>query len=259
MRSPRVPLPSRDSARGNLPRVLRPRLPAGLLLIPCCVPLLMPRPAFAQPPADPPAYEVAYTEDPTYDSEFTFGIGYSRVNFSGGGNVLDDVDALHFQSSLSFAPFAEKLPQLRLGVGGGFTTSFEDVGGFISTGAGGVVIVRADTALFMFEPALELSWRQPIGPEQWGFFLEPGIGVGGTFAWLDANDQAFHDAGGTGDADGWDAVFSARAFLRASFRMPGGYGGLEASWLRGQRLDFGDDVGGDLGQFYIGVFGALRF
>jgi hypothetical protein len=235
--------------------MLSTRLPAGLLLIPCCFPL----PASASPPAEPPAYEVEYTDEPTFDREFAFGIGYSRVVFSGGGNVLDDLDALHFNSSLSFAPFVEKLPQLRLGVGGGFTTSFEDVGGFVSTGAGGVVIVKADTALFMFQPELQISWHQPLGPEEWGLFLEPGIGAGGTFAWLDANDQAFHDAGGTGDPDEWDAVFSARAFLRAGCRMPGGFGGLEASWLRGQRLDFGDDVGGDLGEFYIGVFGALRF
>jgi hypothetical protein len=216
--------------------------------------LLVAGSVWAQPPIAPVEYD-----DEGFNPEFSAGVGYSRVIFSGTRNVLDDLDGVHFNPALSFSPLRDALPQVRLGAGVGFTATLDDVGGVVSSGGGLVAVGTGDTFLFLFEPEVQLSWRQPLGPEEWGFFLEPGVAAGGTIAWLDTDATAFHEAGGTGDPDEWDAVFSARAFLRAGFRMGAGYGGLEASWLRAQALDFGHHTGGDLGEFYIGFVGAIRF
>jgi hypothetical protein len=239
------------------PRRLAPA-PAVLTLLAL---LLTSMSAPAQPPIGYGFEENAgYEEDSGFAPEFSLGIGYSRIVFSGTtGNVLDDMDAVHFNPALSFSPLRNALPQLRLGTGFGFSAALEDVGGLISSGGGGVIILKGDTALYLFEPEVQLSWHQPLGPPEWGFFLEPGVAAGGVIGWIDADATAFHEAGGTGDPDEWDAVFSARVFLRGGLHMGAGFGGLEASWLRAQRLDFGDNTGGDLGQFYIGVFGAIRF
>ena len=200
-----------------------------------------------------------YDEGEQLRREFSLGVGYSRVYFNGPGNLLDDLDAVHFNPVISFAPL-QAVPPLRLGADLGITFSLEDVGGSVSSGGDGLVIVGdADTSLILLQPELSLSWRQPLGDENVGLFVEPGVAVGGTFAFLDIDDDAFHDAGGTGDPDEWDGTFTARAFLRAGLRTGGGIAGLEASYLRGGHLDFGHDTGGDLREFYIGLFGALTF
>jgi hypothetical protein len=192
--------------------------------------------------------------------EFSMGVGYSQVMFSGSGNnVFDDLDAIHFNPTISFAPI-QTVPQLRLGADLGITFSLEDVGGLISSGGNGLIIVgTADTSLMLFQPELNLSWRQPLGREDVGFFIEPGVAAGWTFGFFDVDNAAFHAAGGTGDPDEWDSTFTARAFLRIGMHSGGGIAGLETSYLRGGHLDFGDDNGGDLSEFYIGLFGALQF
>jgi hypothetical protein len=207
-----------------------------------------------------PAYGPdVYVDEPDYDREFLLGIGYSRVSFSGAENPLDDYDAVHFDPVLSFAPLPALSP-LRLGASVGLTFSLEDVGGSVSSGGGGAVVVAdGDTSLILFQPEVAVSWRQPLGDEDVGFFVEPGVCGGGTFAFFDVDDEAFEEAGGTGDPDEWDAAFHARAFLRAGLRVTGGLAGLEASYLRGGNIDLGDDTGGDIEQWYVGIFGALKF
>ena len=197
--------------------------------------------------------------EPEYDEEFSLGIGYARVVFD-GDDTLDDVDAVHFDPVLSFAPL-QALPPLRLGAAVGFTVSLDDVGGSVSSGGddGLVIIGAGDSALLLFEPELRLSWRQPLGSEEVGFFVEPGVAGGGTFAWLDFDDEAVAEAGGSDDPDEWDATFHGRAFLRAGLRVSGGIAGLEAGYLRGGEIDFGGDAGGEVEEFYIGIFGALKF
>lgn len=195
-------------------------------------------------------------DEPDYDNEFALGVGYSRVDFSAPANELD---AIHFSPYLSFAPLPQ-LSQLRLGAGLGLTFSLEDVGGVISSGGGGGVAVGSgDTSLLLFQPDLTLSWRQPLGDEDVGFFVEPGVAGGGTIGFFDVDDEAYELAGGTGDPDEWDSTFHARAFLRAGLRVTGGLAGLEAGYLRGGHLDFGNDAGGDLEELYVGIFGALKF
>ena len=122
--------------------------------------------------------------------EFLLGVGYSRVVFSGGGIVLNDEDAVHFDPALTFAPF-ESLPQLRVGGDVGFTAGLDDVGGSFSSGSGGAVAaVESNSELFLFQPEFVVSWRQPLGREDVGFYLEPGVAVGGTFAWINFDDSA---------------------------------------------------------------------
>ena len=232
---------------------MTPRRPVRFALLAALVPLFLPALSAAESLPGPSLDEAEL------DREFSLGVGYSQVIFSGSGNVFDDLDAIHFNPVISFAPF-RGLPQVRLGADLGITFSLEDVGGLISSGGGGLIIVgTADTSLMLFQPELCLSWRQPLGSEDVGLFVEPGVAVGGTFGFFDVDNEAFLAAGGSGDPDGWDSTWTARAFLRVGMRSSGGLVGLETSYLRGGHLDFGDDNGGDLSEFYIGLFGALKF
>ena len=203
-----------------------------------------------------PAYDSAYVDEPDYDREFSLGVGYARINFSDPGHELD---ALHFNPVFSFAPL-EGLSPLRLGAGLGLSFSLENITGAVGSGDGGLVAVGdSDTSLILFQPELNLSWRQPLGDEDVGFFLEPGAAAGGTFAFFDVDEQAFESAGGTGDPDEWASTFHAKAFLRAGLRVTGGIAGLEAAYLRGGDLDLGNTGDQDLETFYVGFFGALKF
>ena len=198
-------------------------------------------------------------EDAAPTGEFLMGVGYSHVEFKGGDITLDDQDCIHFAPMMSFAP-VESLPQLRLGGGVGFTIGLDDVNGIIHSGGNGLVVVAgADSALFLFQPEVVLSWRQPIGPEHVGFYIEPGVAAGGTFAWLDVNELSAQPKSVLITGDTWASTYSGRVFLRSGMRVTGGTAGLEASYLRGGRLDFGHGTGGDVSEFYIGIFGAIMF
>ena len=193
-----------------------------------------------------------------FDQEFAMGVGYAKVEFSSDDGTLDDADAIHFDPVLSFAP-VRALPPLRVGAAVGISFTLEDVGGVISSGGGGgFIFITGDTGLMLFEPELRLSWRQALGPEEAGFFVEPGIAGGGTFALLDFDDEEVFEAGGPEDPDEWASTFHARAFLRAGMRVSGGVAGLEAGYMRGGELDFGA-TSGEIQEFYIGIFGALKF
>jgi hypothetical protein len=197
-----------------------------------------------------------YPEEPDFQREFSLGVGYARINYS---DPSDELDAVHFNGNFSFAPL-ERLRQLRLGAGFGWSFNIEDVGGIVSSGpGGGFVAVSGDTSLMLFQPELTLGWRQPLGSEEVGFFLEPGVGGGGTFGYFDVDDREFEAAGGEGDPDESSSTWHAKAYLRAGFRVTGGIGGFEMHYLRGGELDFGDQGEGELEHFYIGIFGALRF
>ena len=41
--------------------------------------------------------------------------------------------------------------------------------------------------------------------------------------------------------------------------MATGYGGIEASYMVAEEMNFSDDIHGDPSEFYIGVFGAIQF
>jgi len=186
-------------------------------------------------------------------SEFSLGIGYANVSLS-GSSVIDGESALRFEPTLSFSPIRQ-LPQLRLGTSVGVTMVLDNSSRTIVSGDGGLIFVgSSEIPLWLLEPELRLSWRQYFGDNH-EIFIEPGVAGGVAFGFLelDSDDSS---------ADSYDADDSSvygKVFLRVGARVTGGLAGVEASWATGDRLDFGGNAAGDLGEFYVGVFGALCF
>jgi hypothetical protein len=191
------------------------------------------------------------------DGEFLLGVGYTRINFDGSNVLIDNRDGIHLDPVFSFAPI-DDLPQVRLGGAVGFSAALDDVRGATVTDDGDTFFVSGDEAtLFLFEPEVRLSWRHDFGEDQ-ACFVEAGVGGGAVVGWLQAGDG---DVAGPDDADldSSDAALMGRVLLRAGARVTGGLAGIEASYMRGGTLDFADGVKGDVGEFYFGIFGALKF
>jgi hypothetical protein len=199
------------------------------------------RPAFAQGLDAPPG-------------EFSLGIGYAHLGIGGSDSVLDSEDALRFDSALMYSFFPD-LPQLRLGFGFGVTLVLDDSERIIISDGGLTFIGSSDVPLYLLEPEFRVSWQQYLGADQM-FFIEPGIGVGGVFGNLniDAEDTASGES-----FDEWDSSFSARVFLNVGFLVEGGVAGVQASYMWAESLDFAENAGGEVEEFYIGVYGALQF
>jgi len=189
-----------------------------------------------------------------FPGEFALGIGYAHVSIGGSDSLLDSEDALRFDGSLSIAPFPD-VPQLRLGGALGFVLTLDNSQRTVVSNGGLVVVGSSDIPLFMFEPEVRLSWQQPLG-ESPGFYIEPGIGVGGVYANLsiDADDSP---SGRSFDESDWS--FSARAFVNVGFLVPGGVAGFQASYMWAYDLDLAANANGSVNEFYVGIFGALRF
>jgi hypothetical protein len=186
--------------------------------------------------------------------EFGLSIGYAHISIGGSDSLLDSLDALRFDAMWNTAPFSD-LPQLRIGAGFGTSLVFDDSEfAFISNG-GAVVVGRADIPLFLLEPEFRVSWQQFFGDDK-SFYIEPGIGVGGVFGNLsiDSDDTLSGDS-----FDEWASAFEARVFVNVGFHVEGGLGGVQMSYMRGGDLDFARNAGGEIDEFYIGIFGALRF
>ena len=218
-------------------------------------------PALATPPA--PAHDTdattIFASDTMFDEnqypgdpDFALGIGYA--NFSvGDSDVLGSLDMLRFDAAASIGPLPN-VPQLRLGAAVGFGLVI-DSSGFVIVSDGGLVAGGSgDVPMIAFEPEARLSWRQYIG--DYGAFIEPGVGVGGVFV----NIEIDPDDTSTGERfDEWDSGFAARAFLNIGFEVEGGFAGFQVSYMRGEELDFGADAAGEAEEFYVGIYGALRF
>lgn len=189
------------------------------------------------------------------DGEFLLGIGYTRINFDGSNVLIDDRDGVHLDPVFSFAPI-DGLPQLRLGGAFGISAALDDVRGATVIDDGETFFVSGDSAdLFLFEPELRVSWRQEFGEDD-AYFIEAGIGGGAVIASLQAGEG---DGPDDADFDSTDTALMGRALLRAGLRVTGGLAGIEASYLQGGTLDFAEGVKGDIGEFYFGIFGALKF
>ena len=209
-----------------------------------------------------PAY---YEDDPAYEGaadngEFSLGIGYTRIEFDGGGGLIDDRDGIHFDPVISFAPL-QKLPQLRLGTAFGISAALDDTRGAIISHDGQLIVISgSDVTLMLFEPELRVSWRQQFGPDGNAFFVEGGAGGGGVAGWLDAGDGD-DDSTDTEDDDFDESDFTwmARVFARFGWHVSTGIVGIEASYLHGGTLDFDEAGEGDVSEAYIGIFGALSF
>ena len=190
----------------------------------------------------------------TPPGEFALGLGYANLSIGGSDSVLESLDALRWDASLSYAPFAD-LPQLRVGAGFGVAMVFDDSEfAFISSG-GAVFVGSADIPLFTLEPEFRVSWQQFFGPDE-SFYIEPGIGVGGVFANLNVDSE---DTASGESFDEWESSVSARVFLNVGFLTEGGFAGVQASYMWAESLDFAENASGEVQEFYIGIFGALRF
>jgi hypothetical protein len=192
------------------------------------------------------------------DREFLLGVGCTRINFDGDNVLIDDRDGVRFDPVFSFAPL-DAVRQLRLGAAVGLSIALDDTqGAIISRGGELIVVSGSDASLILAEPELRLSWRQDFGREGNQFFLEGGVGGGGVFAWLDTGDG---DDDGPEDEDfeASDGTFMGRVFARFGMQVTGGLAGIEASYMQGGSLHFADGVEGDIGEAYIGIFGALKF
>jgi hypothetical protein len=197
---------------------------------------------------------VMFDEQDKLRSEFALGIGYAHLSIGDSDSVLDSEDALRFDAALTFAPIFD-LPQLRIGGALGVTLVLDNSQfAFISSG-GAVFVGSSDVPLWLLEPEFRVSWQQPFGTSD-QFFIEPGLAVGGVYGVLsvDANDTA---SGRSFDES--DGTYTGRAFLNLGARVPGGYAGIQASYVRGGSLHFADNASGDFEQYYIGIFGAARF
>jgi hypothetical protein len=186
--------------------------------------------------------------------DFIVGLGYSQISI-GDSPAFDNESALRFEPSFSFAPLVEQVPQLRLGVAVGFSLVLDNSSRTIISRNGNLLFVgSSDVPLWLMEPELRLSWRQHFG-DQHQFFIEPGVGGGWSFAFLelDADD-------GSGDSfSESDSTMFGRVFLRAGARVTGGLAGVEGWWTSGDTIDLGGNVEGRLDEWYVGIFGALVF
>ena len=217
----------------------------------------------AEPPADRADDPFWYAEPrPTPDEydpawEFSLGLGYSRVEFDGSPPLVDGRDCFHLEPVLSVSPFAG-VPQARVGAAVGWSAAVDETRGAVVSDDGGLVAATSsDVGFMLFEPELRLSWRQPFGADGF-YFIEPGAAAGAAVGWLDV---AGRDAAGVGDADfeETDASFQWKVFLRAGIPFSNGLAGVEASYMRAGRLEFTDEIGGELSEFYVGIWGALQF
>jgi hypothetical protein len=186
--------------------------------------------------------------------EFSLGIGYANVSL-GDSSIIDGENALRFEPVLSFSPI-HQLPQLRIGAAAGVSMVLDNSTRTIVSGDNGLIYRgSSDVPLWLLEPELRIAWRQYLG-EPRVFFIEPGAGAGYAFGFLELDDD---DDDFTDSYDADDSTLFYRVFMRAGARVTGGMAGIEASWLAGDRLDFGGNASGDLSEFYIGVFGSISF
>jgi hypothetical protein len=192
---------------------------------------------------------------PPSTTEFTLGVGYAHIAL--GDGELDDENALRWDPSLSFSPIPN-LPQLRVGAAVAFSLVLDNSDRTIISNNGSLVVTgSSDIPLWTLEPELRLSWRQYFGGQN-EFFIEPGVGGGAMFAFLDIDDDP-DTAAADESFDESDGALSGRVFLRAGVRAQGGFAGLEVSYMRSESLDLADNATGEGEQFYIGIFGSLAF
>ena len=202
------------------------------------------------------------TAAPAEAADVTFGIGYSRLELDGSEGPFDEEDGVRFDGRFTFAPGGEDLEQLRLGFGlsiSGFEKRVDDDDAVIIIDDEVFFLDSDDVeSLTLISPEVSLSWRQVVlGDEDNAFILEPGVAgtliVGnywvGDTTWFAVDE----------DIDEWDVTVGVRPFLRAGYQGQRLLIGAELAYLLGGSLDFTDDVGGDVSEFYAGFFVGGRW
>ena len=195
------------------------------------------------------------------DREFAFGIGYSHLFWDGSNTEeLEEQGGMVLQGRLTMAVTPDPVPnrpQLRVGAGLdlAFYASHEGDDDFEILDNGIIIVEAGDfTRLSVLAPQVEVSWRQPIGDGQW--YLEPGLA--GVFMignytqgqeWFYLVDE---------DENEWRVGGGGKAFLRLAYAKERWSMGAEGFYGYGW-LDFGNDIGGDIQQGYLGFFFAHKF
>ena len=104
--------------------------------------------------------------------EFGLGVGYANISL-GSDSAIDSLDALRFEPTISFSPFAA-LPQVRLGADVGTSLVLDNGGSALIINNGGLIFIsNAEIPFWTLEPEVRISWRQTFGYAQ-EFFIEPG-------------------------------------------------------------------------------------
>jgi hypothetical protein len=186
------------------------------------------------------------------DRELAVGIGYGHLFWDGHNtDQLEEQGGLRMEIRYS-VPVALQ-PQWRVGAGLGLAFYVSEHGGDVFE-EDGILFVRPDdwVQLTNIEPEIQLSFRQPLGDD---FYLEPGIA--GVF--IVGNFRRGREVFGfiDEDLDRWRVGGGGRLFLRGAYTRGRSSYGIEGSYSYGW-LDFGDDIGGDIQQGYLGFFYAHR-
>jgi len=186
--------------------------------------------------------------------EFFGGIGYDNISL-GSNSPISDEGALRFSTGMSAGPIPS-LPQLRFGADVGWAMIFDNSTRTVISHNGGLIIAgSSEVPLWLLEPELTLSFRQWFGKKSPSFFVEPGIAGGGAFGFFQLRsvtnpDVTYSENSTTG---------YGKAYVRAGMVSRTGVFGLEGSYLRGGQLDFGQNINGELQEWYVGIYGAIKF
>jgi hypothetical protein len=190
--------------------------------------------------------------------EFAIGAGYGHLFWDGAHTAaLEEQGGVRFEGRVSWPvsePMTDTRPELRLGVGLGVAVYYSEHGGDIFEEDGILFVDPEDfEQLTTLEPEIQFSLRVPVGSD---YYLEPGIA--GTF--IAGNYRTGEDFVGFIDEDvnRWRVGGGGRLILRGAYHRERWSFGIEGSYAYGW-LDFGDDIGGDIQQGYLGVFYAHRF
>jgi len=194
-----------------------------------------------------------YGEPSPGEPEFGFSLGYANVDL-GSGSTVNNEGAFRFDWGFSIAPIGV-LPQIRVGADVGTSLVLDNSTRTIISHNGTLIVAGSSSVpLWFIEPELCLSWRQTFGARK-EIFVEPGIAGGWTVGFLDIHD--INDLNRSYHADASTAY--GRVFLRAGAGVPTAMIGVEASYLVGGNMDFGGNASGDIQEYYLGFFGAIRF
>ncbi len=191
------------------------------------------------------------------DVEFDIGIGYAHVELDGSASPFDSRGGVRVEPRISWS--VDDGP-LRLGFGLAFS-GYErrvDDDAIFTDDDGDVFEVDSDDveSLTFVTPEFQISYRIPLGPGDFDgnkrWFIEPGVGVGVVIGqyWVGETFGWWVDE----DISEWDATIAGRPFLRAGWRGDHWVFGIEGSYLFGGSLDFTNNVGGDVTEWYVGGF-----
>ena len=190
--------------------------------------------------------------------EFAVGAGYGHLFWDGSHtDTLAEQGGVRFEGRVSMPvtePMTDARPELRAGLGLGLAVYYSEHGGDVFE-AGGIVFIEPEDfeQLTTLEPEIQLSLRVPVRHD---LYIEPG--VAGTL--IVGNFRTGEDFVGFIDEDEnrWRVGGGGRLILRGAYHRERWAFGVEGSYAYGW-LDFGDDIGGDIQQGYIGLFYAHRF